>query len=58
MVVFVIVVVSAIFVGLVMLVTAIVGGVSSAMGQREEHYIRSLQVRQTQIRNLRPLPQV
>ncbi|KAF0698080.1 Aste57867_11277 [Aphanomyces stellatus] len=51
----VLVLVCVIFVGFAMMLTAIVGGVGSAIDRRGERRIRSLQVQQERVRNLRPL---
>ncbi|KAF0709076.1 Aste57867_6105 [Aphanomyces stellatus] len=52
----VVVLVCIIFVGFVVMLTAIVGGLGSAIGRRGENRIRSLKVQRKRIANLRPLP--
>ncbi|KAF0713233.1 Aste57867_4449 [Aphanomyces stellatus] len=54
-IVLVVLVVCFVFVGLVVLFSAIVGGIGSAVDRRGERRIRGLVVRQERIRDLRPL---
>ncbi|KAF0698081.1 Aste57867_11278 [Aphanomyces stellatus] len=54
----VVVLVCIVFVGIAMMLTAIVGGFGSAIDRRGEKRIRGLQVQRQRIRNLRPIGNV